>query len=440
MVESSPRKSYNKVFSLLKDHNKWFENLIPLIASENIPSPAVREAIISDFGNRYAEGWPGERVYAGCVYIDQVEFECMRLAKKLFKAQFADVRPISGVVANLVIYSAFSNPGDVMLAPSIPAGGHISHGKKKHSGTAGLVHGLEIEFYPFDAEEMTIDVDKTKKKVKDLEKTGHLPKIAMFGGSLFLFPHPVKELSNFLKTYGMHINYDAAHVAGLIAGGQFQDPLKEGADTVTMSTHKTLFGPQGGLVLGFEKYAEAIKKATFPGLTSSHHIHHMAAKAITFAEALAFGKDYSKQVIKNAKALAEYLNDFGFKVLGEKRGFTKSHQIAINVLDYSDGGKVELELEKANIIVNRQLIPGDIKAGRNYFHPGGIRLGTSEITRLGMKKSEMKDVASFIKQIVIDKKDPKKILPKVKSFRKDFQKVHYCFDKKLSAYEYVKLR
>ena len=440
MVESSPRKSYNKVFSMLKDHNKWFENSIPLIASENIPSPAVREAIISDFGNRYAEGWPGERVYAGCVYIDQVEFECMRLAKKLFKAQFADVRPISGVVANLVIYSAFSNPGDVMLAPSIPAGGHISHGKKKHSGTAGLVHGLEIEFYPFDAEEMTIDVDKTKKKVKDLEKAGHLPKIAMFGGSLFLFPHPVKELSNFLKTYGMHINYDAAHVAGLIAGGQFQDPLKEGADTITMSTHKTLFGPQGGLVLGFEKYAEAIKKATFPGLTSSHHIHHMAAKAITFAEALTYGKDYSKQVIKNAKALAEYLNDFGFKVLGEKRGFTKSHQIAINVLDYSDGGKVELELEKANIIVNRQLIPGDIKAGRNYFHPGGIRLGTSEITRLGMKKSEMKDVASFIKQIVIDKKDPKKILPKVKSFRKDFQKVHYCFDKKLSAYEYVKLR
>ena len=440
MVESSPRKSYNKVFSMLKDHNKWFENSIPLIASENIPSPAVREAIISDFGNRYAEGWPGERVYAGCVYIDQVEFECMRLAKKLFKAQFADVRPISGVVANLVIYSAFSNPGDVMLAPSIPAGGHISHGKKKHSGTAGLVHGLEIEFYPFDAEEMTIDVDKTKKKVKDLKKTGHLPKMAMFGGSLFLFPHPVKELSNFLKTYGMHINYDAAHVAGLIAGGQFQDPLREGADTVTMSTHKTLFGPQGGLVLGFEKYAEAIKKATFPGLTSSHHIHHMAAKAITFAEALAYGKDYSKQVIKNAKALAEYLNDFGFKVLGEKRGFTKSHQIAINVLDYSDGGKVELELEKANIIVNRQLIPGDIKAGRNYFHPGGIRLGTSEITRLGMKKSEMKDVASFIKQIVIDKKDPKKILPKVKSFRKDFQKVHYCFDKKLSAYEYVKLR
>jgi len=440
MAKSQNKESYDKIFTKLKEHHKWFENSIPLIASENIPSPAVREAIISDFGNRYAEGWPGERVYAGCVYIDDVEFECMKLAKKLYKAKFVDVRPISGVVANLVVYSAFTNPGDVMLAPSIPAGGHISHGKKEHFGTAGLVHGLEIEFYPFDAEEMTIDVDKTKQKVKVLKKDKRLPKMAMFGGSLFLFPHPVKELSDFLKSYDMHINYDAAHVAGLIAGGKFQDPLREGADTMTMSTHKTLFGPQGGLVLGFEKDEEVIKKATFPGLTSSHHIHHMAGKAVAFAEFLEFGKDYADQVIKNAKSFAEALSEMGFKVLGEKRGFTKSHQIAVNVLDYSDGGKVEAELEKANIIVNRQLIPGDIKAGRNYFHPSGIRLGVSEITRLGMKKSEMQEIASLIKQVVIEKKDPKKILQKVKTLRKNYQKVKFCFDNKLGAYEYVKLR
>jgi glycine hydroxymethyltransferase len=327
-----------------------------------------------------------------------------------------------------------------MIAPSIPAGGHISHGKKEHSGTAGLVHGLDVEFYPFDADEMTIDVDKTKEKIEELKRTNRLPKMAMFGGSLFLFPHPVKELADFLKGYNIHINYDAAHVAGLIAGGQFQEPLKEGADTMTMSTHKTLFGPQGGLVLSHGKFGEAIKKATFPGLTSSHHIHHMAAKAITFAEALEFGKGYAKQVIKNAKALAVALNENGFKVLGERRGFTKSHQIAVNVLDYSDGGKVESDLEKANIIVNRQLIPGDIKAGRNYFHPGGIRLGVSETTRLGMKESEMKEIASFIKKVVVDKKDPRKIAAIVKIFRKDYQKIHYCFDTKLGAYEYIKLR
>ena len=440
MTNTSNKDAYDEVFENLQKHNKWFENSIPLIASENVPSPAVREAIISDFGNRYAEGWPGERVYAGCTYIDEVEVQCMDLAKRLFNAEFADVRPISGVVANLAIYSAFSNPGDVMIAPSIPAGGHISHGKKEHSGTAGLVHGLEIEFFAFDPEEMNIDVEKTKAKVQELEKQGKLPKIAMFGGSVFLFPHPVKELADFLKGYNMHINYDAAHVAGLIAGGQFQDPLREGVDTMTMSTHKTLFGPQGGLVLAFEKDADAIKKATFPGLTSSHHIHHMAGKAVTFAEALEFGKEYASQTIKNAKSLATELDNLGFKVLGEKMGYTNSHQTVVNVLDYGDGGKIEADLEKANIIVNRQLIPGDLKAKRNYMSPGGIRLGTSEITRLGMKESEMQQIASFIKQVIIDKKDPKEITSQVIDFRKNYQKTEYCFDNKLGAYEYVKLR
>jgi len=440
MTDLSNKEAYERIFASLEKHNQWFNDSIPLIASENVPSPAVREAIISDFGNRYAEGWPGERVYAGCTYIDEVEIQCMNLAKKLFGAEFADVRPISGVVANLAIYSAFSNPGDVMIAPSIPAGGHISHGKKEHSGTAGLVHGLDIEFFAFDSEEMNLDVDKTKAKVEDLKSQDRLPKIAMFGGSVFLFPHPVKELADFLKGYDIHINYDAAHVAGLIAGGEFQDPLREGVDTMTMSTHKTLFGPQGGLVLAFEKNAEVIKKATFPGLTSSHHIHHMAAKAVTFAEALEFGKDFAAQTIKNAKALAEELNNLGFKVLGEKKGFTQSHQAVVNMLDYGDGGKIEADLEKANIIVNRQLIPGDLKAKRHYMNPGGIRLGSSEVTRLGMKESDMQQIASLIKNVVIDNKDAKEVASKVLELRKNFQKTQYCFDNKLGAYEYVKLR
>ena len=439
-MSDSNKESYDKVFSSLEKHHEWFDNSIPLIASENIPSPAVREAVMSDFGNRYAEGWPGERVYAGCTYIDEVEIQCMELAQKLFKAEFADVRSVSGVVANLAIYSAYSNPGDVMIASSIPAGGHISHGKKEHSGTAGLVHGLDIEFFAFDPEEMTLDVDKTKAKVEDLKSQGKLPKIAMFGGSVFLFPHPVKELAEFLKGHGMHINYDAAHVAGLIAGGKFQDPLREGTDTMTMSTHKTLFGPQGGLVIGSEEHAEPIKKAMFPGLTSSHHIHHMGAKAVAFAEALEFGNDYAEQTIKNAKALASEVNNVGFKVLGEKRGYTESHQTVVNVLDYGDGGTIEADLEKANIIVNRQLIPGDLKAGRHYMHPGGIRLGTSEITRLGMKESEMKEIASLLKQVVVDKKDAGEIAARVKEFKTDFKKTQYCFDNKLGAYEYVKLR
>jgi glycine hydroxymethyltransferase len=434
------KESYHKVFDLLEKHHNWFRSSIPLIASENIPSPAVREAIVSDFGNRYAEGWPGERVYAGCIYIDEVEIICNELARKVFKSEFADCRATSGVVANLAIYSAFSNPGDYMLAASIPTGGHISHGKKEHSGTAGLVHGLNIEHYPFSKEDMTIDVDATKKKVSEMISNGKKPAIAMFGGSLFLFPHPVKELASFMHENGIYINYDGAHVAGLIAGGQFQDPIGEGTDSMTMSSHKTLWGPQGGIIVSLERHADSIKKAIFPGNTSSHHLHHVAGKAIALAESLEFGKEYAKQVISNAKILAESLANFGFRVLGEKRGYTESHQLAVDVSNYGDGGTIEKELEKANIILNRQLLPGDIKSGKHYMHPSGVRIGVPEVTRLGMKESEMKEIASFIKQIVIDKSDPNKVASAVSKFREQFQKVHYAFENSTDAYEYIKIR
>jgi glycine hydroxymethyltransferase len=434
------KESYYKVFDLVEKHHKWFKSSIPLIASENIPSPAVREAIVSDFGNRYAEGWPGERVYAGCIYIDEVELICNELAKRVFKSEFADCRATSGVVANLAIYSAFSNPGDHMLAASIPSGGHISHGKKEHSGTAGLVHGLNIEHYPFSKEDMTIDVDATKKKVDEMIVNGKKPAIAMFGGSLFLFPHPVKELAHFLHDNHIYVNYDGAHVAGLIAGGEFQDPIGEGSDSMTMSSHKTLWGPQGGIIVSQEKYADNIKKAIFPGNTSSHHLHHVAGKAIALAESLEFGKEYARQVIKNAKTLAESLANFGFTVLGEKRGYTESHQLAVDVSKFGDGGTIEKELEKANIILNRQLLPGDIKSGKHYMHPSGVRIGVPEVTRLGMKESEMKEIASFIKQIVIDKSDPKQVANSVSSFREQYQKVQYAFENSTDAYEYIRIR
>jgi glycine hydroxymethyltransferase len=435
----SGKDSNDKVLRLIKEHHEWFNNSLPLIASENIPSPAVREAIMSDFGNRYAEGWPGERVYAGCIYIDQVEIICNDLAKKVFRAEFADSRATSGVVANLAIYAAFSNPGDYMLASSIPNGGHISHGKKEHHGTAGLVHGLNIEHFPFTKEEMTIDVDATKRKIKEMIQDGKAPKIGMFGGSLFLFPHPVKELSNFMHDHDMYVNYDGAHVAGLIAGGEFQDPLREGADSMTMSSHKTLWGPQGGIIVSLEKHADSIKKAIFPGNTSSHHLHHVAGKAIALAESLEFGRDYAKQVIKNAKALAETLVEYGFGVLGEKRGYTASHQIAVDVSKFGDGGGIEKNLEKANIILNRQLLPGDIKAGRHYMHPSGIRIGVPEITRLGMKEGEMKEIANFIKRVVVNMQDPSVVSKDVSDFRNQFQKVHYTFDNAVGAYEYITL-
>lgn len=350
------------------------------------------------------------------------------------------MRPVSGVCANLTVYSAFTEPGDTMMALAIPNGGHISAARKEFNGTAGLVHGLNVEYFAFDKDNWNIDVDKTKEKIKKLEAEGKKPKMAMFGGSLFLFPHPVKELGEFLKSENITVCYDSAHVAGLIAGRQFQAPLQEGVDAMTLSTHKTLFGPQGGTVLSWNKYADKIKAGAFPGTSSNHHLHHLAGKAVAFAEFLEFGEEYAKQVIINAQALAQALNDEGLNILAANQGFTKSHQIAIDVTKYGDGGNIEKDLEKANIIVNRQLIPGDIKAGRHYMHPGGLRIGTSEITRLGMKKDEMKVIASVIGRVVVKKQDPNSIKQEVEQFRASYEKVHYAFEATTPAYKYVKIR
>ncbi|MFX1251271.1 MAG: serine hydroxymethyltransferase [Promethearchaeota archaeon] len=429
----------------LQEHHKLWENAIPLIASENITSPAVKEACLSDFSHRYAEGWVGERVYAGCKYIDEVEQICLDLMKEIFKVPFADVRPISGVVANLAIYTSFAEANDKMMAISIPTGGHISMGPLLSSsggfigGTAGQVSRLDVKYIPFDRYGLNIDVEKAKEAIKEIK-----PKILMFGASVFPYPQPVKELAPIAHDLGAHVNYDAAHVAGLIAGGQFQDPIREGADTLSCSAHKTLFGPQKGAVIAArEELGDRIKQACFPGLTSNHHLHTVAGLAVALVEFKEFGKAYAEQVIKNAKALAQALYDLGFKVVTPEKGFTQSHVVLVDITDYKDtvglGGDIEKLLERGNIIINRNLLPWDILEGRHYQNPGGIRLGTSEVTRLGMKESEMKRIAQFMKDMVIDRKEPEALHEEIKEFRKDFQEVKYCFPSKTKAYEYISI-
>ncbi|MCS7109980.1 MAG: serine hydroxymethyltransferase, partial [Candidatus Caldarchaeum sp.] len=303
-----PEQEYRRILELLERHHAMMRRSIPLIASENVVSPAVREALVSDFMHRYAEGWPGERLYAGCKYIDEVELAAVDLGKAVFNAEFVDVRPISGVVANLVAYSAFARPGDMMVALTIPHGGHISHGKEKWGGTAGVVRGLDVERYEFDEENFEINVDGTAKRLKKIEQeTGKRPRLFMLGASVFLFPHPVRQVRQLADEYGAFLVYDAAHVAGLIAGGRFQDPLRDGADCMTLSTHKTLAGPQHGMVVSWNKYAEKLKQVAFPGLLSNHHLHAVAGLAIALAEALAFYKEYAYKIIRNAKVLAEAL-------------------------------------------------------------------------------------------------------------------------------------
>ena len=439
------KKKVEEIRNILIEHNKFFNNSIPLIASENITSPAVDEACNSDFSHRYAEGWVGERVYAGCKYIDLVEDICMELAKEYFKCVHADVRPISGVVANLAMYNAFTseNNGKMLIMP-IPKGGHISHAPKFTKsgmaiyGTAGTVRGLNIEYMAFDSDEMNIDPDATAKIIREVK-----PEMVLFGGSVFLFPHPVKELSEVAKEVGANIGYDAAHVAGLIGSGYFQDPLREGADAMTMSTHKTLPGPQHGtLVSNREDLIETLKPCMFPALLSNHHLHNVAGLAIALAEMLEYGKDYHKNVIDNAKALGQALYERGMNVLMEHKGFTESHQIVVDITNFEKsiglGGDIERLLEDANIIINRNLLPWDISQGRHYKNPGGLRLGTSEVTRLGMGKSEMIDIADFFKDLLIDKKDPKKVKQEVAEFKKSFQEIRYCFQSPNKAYEYIK--
>jgi glycine hydroxymethyltransferase len=413
---------FKAVMTKVRSHERWFSESLPMIASENLASEPVRRVLSSDLGHRYAEGWPGERVYAGCRYIDQIELQAVALGKKLFRADFIDVRPVSGVNANLAVYSALTIPGDMMMALSIPNGGHISHGKKDFGGSAGLVHGLDVSYFAFDKEAMNIDVDETKKRIAALPSL----KLAMFGCSLFLFPHPIKELAQTIHDKGAAICYDAAHVAGLIAGGQFQDPLREGAQVMTFSTHKVLFGPQGGAIVAEAGLAEPLKKAVFPGTASNHHLHNVAAKAMVFAEFLQFGRKYAKDVVVNAQTFAGRLAELGEMVLGERNGYTMSHQVAVDVMKYSDGGVMEKLLEDQNIIVNREPIPGDLQAGRHYTNPGGIRFGVAELTRLGMGKSEMKEIAEIV-HLGMGGTKKRDVVVRIKELRKGYQKVKYSF-------------
>ncbi|RLG03327.1 MAG: serine hydroxymethyltransferase, partial [Thaumarchaeota archaeon] len=417
------RRYFQKILELIDKHHRLFKSVIPLIASENIPSPAVREALTCDFGNRYAEGWPGERLYAGCRYIDEVEKIAIELAKKVYEAEFADVRPISGVVANLVAYTVFTKPGDLMIALPIPYGGHISHGKEKWGGTAGVVRGLKVDRYEFDEENYEIDVDATRRRI---ERKNLKPKLFMLGASVFLFPHPVKEIAELAAEFDAKVVYDAAHVAGLIAGKVFQDPLREGADMVTLSTHKTLAGPQHGMVLSWNRYAEEIKRAVFPGLLSNHHLHAVAGVAIALAEALAFYQEYARKIVENAKTLAQALYERGIKVLYEHRGFTESHTIIADVSEYMNGFEAERLLERAHIILNRNLIPKDYRLKTDYRTPSGIRIGVQEVTRLGMGRNEMVEIAELIKKVLVDRRPPEEVADEVVELRKDFQHVKYA--------------
>jgi glycine hydroxymethyltransferase len=416
-VEEAKQFIINKV----KESGEWRGKCLNMIASENVTSQLLDSVYISDFYHRYAEGDPFSRYYQGTKIFDEIEKMVKDLAKEMLKAKEVDVRLISGTVANIAAISMLSKPGDSIISSTIPNGGHLSHNVM---GAAGLLQN-RINPFPTTEDGYHIDVDKTKKLIKNINESAftHLSMVIL-GGSLFLFPHPVKELSELGKEEEFKVLYDAAHVLGLIVGGEFQQPLQEGADLMSSSTHKTFFGPQGGLIAFSEKLSNEeivmFRKNVFPGVSSNHHLHRIPALGIALLEFKKHGKDYAKQTIKNAKTLAQSLNENGFDVEAEEFGFTESHQVAVDVSKIGGGKLSAQKLEENNIIVNKNSLPKENLKG-DSDNPCGLRIGVQELTRRGLKETDMKEVAGFFKEALIDKKNVKN---RVSDFTKQF-KIQY---------------
>nr|QLH64753.1 serine hydroxymethyltransferase [Metallosphaera sedula] len=419
------QKELEKVIELTRSQNKWRRTeTINMIASENVMSPLAEALYMSDFMSRYAEGKPFKRFYQGTKYVDEVETLAMDLMNQVTGSKFCDLRPTSGTLANAAVFRVLASPGEKALIAPVQAGAHVSHTKFGTLGALGIEH---IEM-PYDEENMNVDVDKAVKMIEQIK-----PRFVVLGGSLYLFPHPTKELAPHVHAVGAKLVYDAAHVYGLMTGKVWANPLDEGADFLNVSTHKTFPGPQGGAIFSNEEEEfKKVSRTIFPWFVSNHHLHRLPSTAVTALEMKVYGEDYAKQITRNSKTLAEALASMGFKVVGEHLGYTKSHQVAVDVKNLGGGAYVARTLESANIIVNKNLLPHDPPEAVN--DPSGIRIGVQEMTRLGMKEGEMEEIAGLMKEILVDKKDINEMKRKVIQMRSRFLEVKYALNYDLSKY------
>jgi len=402
------------------DSGELYRHGLGMIASENIVSPMVQKIVASDLHGRYAEGLPGKRYYQGCDDFDTIESIGIDLAQSVFNAPFANIQSTSGTVSNIAALKALAKPGDAITAVSTADGGHISHARM---GAVGL-RDLNLSTYPWNEDRMEPDIDGACALIRELE-----PKVALIGQSVFLFPTPLKEIADAAHEVGAKVMYDGAHVLGLIAGGVFQDPLREGADVMTGSSHKTFPGPQGGFLLSSSEdlvFQKRLNNAIFPGVCSSYHLHHVAGKVIALAEFEEYGAAYAKDIVTNAKHFASALAAEGFDVLAESRGYTASHQVLTRhgSTDSGAGAKAAKLLEDAGIITNMNMLPGDTKA----LTPSGLRLGVQELTRVGMGPREMEEVARLYARVLIKNEDPQSVKDDVKALKADHQIIRYCFN------------
>ncbi len=414
-----PMEFLRLVLEETRRHNSWrLRETLNLIASENVMSPLAVKAYTSDFMFRYAEGKPFKRYYQGTRHIDVIEDATAKFMAGLLGVDYVELRPVSGTIANASVFRVLAEPGDRAAIAPVQAGAHVSHTK---FGTLGALGIIQVDL-PYDPESMNVDVDGARRVI-EAEK----PKFVVLGGSVYLFPHPVEEISEAAHSVGARVVYDAAHVLGLIVGGAWPNPLKRGADVMTASTHKTFPGPQGGLIATRDKEIyKKVSKTIFPWFVSNHHLHRIPALAVTAVEMALYGRDYAEQVVRNARALAEALAAEGFKVLGEHLGYTRSHQVLVDVRDHGGGAKAATLLERANIIVNKNLLPWDPPEA--VKDPSGLRIGVQEVTRLGMREGEMREIARLMRRVVIDGEDPERVAGEVAEFRRNYTKVRYSLE------------
>ncbi len=416
---------------------------INMIASEGLKSPAVNQMLdlSHDLDCRYAEGENDsqghvkKRYYQGQKYMSQIEDYSTDIMKRLFRTTWADVRLVSGTHANLATFKGLSlaSKNNKMVVTPLSCGAHISH---DYTGLAGNILGLDNINHVYNIDEFNIDAEKSAYVIRAAK-----PGIVTFGGSLFLFPHPIKELREVCEEVGAYIAYDASHVLGLIAGGQFQDPLREGADFITSSTHKTFPGPQGGVIMGsptslsLEKAVKKIQFAIFPLSASSTHLGRLPALGIAALEMKLFGAELALQIIKNAQTAGQYLCENGVKVLAENKGFTKSHQIAFDIRSFGGGNKIAQDLEDANIILNKNLLPYDDQSSKE--NPSGLRIGFQDVTRRGFRESDVKHLCDLMLDVIKSKRKPSEVKGDVLALKKEFSGIKYGFQNVQEALNYI---
>ena len=380
-----------EVYSFILKEKERQNNGIELIPSENLVSQAVLEALASVPTNKYSEGYPGHRYYAGNEFIDDIESLAIERLKKLFKAEHANVQPLSGSPANMAAFFAFMEPGDTFFGMRLDMGGHLTHGHKVNF-SGKLFHAVQ---YGVDSKTELIDFDQIRKLAKQ-EK----PKLILSGYTAYPREVDFKQFREICDEFGAIAMADIAHIAGLCSAGVHENPVPY-FDVVTTTTHKTLRGPRGAAIMCKEEFAERVDKAVFPFLQGGPHENVIAAKAVAFKEALQPEfKDYAKQIVKNAKAMADELLKLGNRLVS---GGTDNHLMLVDVSKKGLTGKeAETALEKAGIYCNKNTIPFD---PRKPWDPSGIRIGTPAVTTHGMKEGEMREIAEIINSAIENPSD-----------------------------------